>query len=122
MIAVQAAGAPYRITEVPAEAAEEFTAIAGTARESLAEMRRLLGVLRGEEAAGERAPQPGAGQLAQLVETVGRAGVPAEPTAEPGVRTRVPPTIDGRSPARRRARHERGAGRSVRAPDTLRPW
>ncbi|MFB7129696.1 sensor histidine kinase [Kitasatospora xanthocidica] len=85
VIAVQAASAPYRITGVPDEAAEEFTAIAGTARESLAEMRRLLGVLRSEESGGERAPQPGVGQLAQLVETVGRAGVPAELTVEPGL-------------------------------------
>ncbi|MEU3571223.1 histidine kinase [Kitasatospora sp. NPDC036755] len=85
VIAVQAASAPYRITGVPDDAAEEFTAIAGTARESLAEMRRLLGVLRSEESRGEKAPQPGIGQLAQLVETVGRAGVPAELTAEPGL-------------------------------------
>ncbi|MFB7474677.1 sensor histidine kinase [Kitasatospora sp. NPDC056184] len=83
VIAVQAASAPYRITGVPAEAAEEFAAIAGTARESLAEMRRLLGVLRSEESGGETAPQPGTGQLAQLVETVRRAGVSAELTLAP---------------------------------------
>ncbi|MFG2914497.1 sensor histidine kinase [Kitasatospora sp. NPDC048298] len=83
VIAVQAASAPYRIGGVPDEAAEEFTAIAGTARESLAEMRRLLGVLRSEESGGDKAPQPGVGQLAQLVETVGRAGVAAELTLEP---------------------------------------
>ncbi|MET8702773.1 sensor histidine kinase [Kitasatospora sp. NPDC004723] len=83
VIAVQAASAPYRITGVPAEAAEEFTAIAGTARESLAEMRRLLGVLRSEESGAEKAPQPGIGQLAQLVDTVRRAGVSAELTLAP---------------------------------------
>ncbi|MFF7457351.1 sensor histidine kinase [Kitasatospora sp. NPDC008115] len=83
VIAVQAASAPYRITGVPAEAAEEFTAIAGTARESLAEMRRLLGVLRSEESGAEKAPQPGVGQLAQLVDTVRRAGVSAELTVAP---------------------------------------
>ncbi|MFE4514288.1 histidine kinase [Kitasatospora sp. NPDC056783] len=93
VIAVQAASAPYRMPEVPAEAAEEFAAIAGTARESLAEMRRLLGVLRSEESGGEKAPQPGVGQLAQLVETVGRAGVPAELTVEPGVVDRVPQAV-----------------------------
>ncbi|MBV2153842.1 sensor histidine kinase [Kitasatospora sp. SUK 42] len=93
VIAVQAASAPYRIGDVPADAAEEFTAIAGTARESLAEMRRLLGVLRSEESAGEKAPQPGVGQLAQLVETVGRAGVPAELTVDEGLAERVPQAI-----------------------------
>ncbi|MEU1283718.1 sensor histidine kinase [Kitasatospora sp. NPDC005856] len=93
VVAVQAASAPYRIAGVPQEAAEEFTAIAGTARESLAEMRRLLGVLRSEESGGERAPQPGVGQLAQLVETVGRAGVPAELTVEPGLADGVPQAV-----------------------------
>ncbi|MFF4378733.1 histidine kinase [Kitasatospora sp. NPDC001547] len=93
VIAVQAASAPYRITGVPDDAAEEFSAIAGTARESLAEMRRLLGVLRSEESGGEKAPQPGVGQLAQLVETVGRAGVPAELTVEPGTADLVPQAV-----------------------------
>ncbi|MBV6695980.1 sensor histidine kinase [Kitasatospora aureofaciens] len=93
VIAVQAASAPYRISGVPAEAAEEFTAIAGSARESLAEMRRLLGVLRSEESAAEKAPQPGVEQLAQLVETVGRAGVPAELTVAPELAEGVPQAV-----------------------------
>ncbi|GAB7183351.1 sensor histidine kinase [Kitasatospora sp. Ki12] len=93
VIAVQAASAPYRISDVPAEAAEEFGTIAGTARESLAEMRRLLGVLRSEDSGGERAPQPGVGQLAQLVETVGRAGVPAELTVDTGLAETVPQAV-----------------------------
>ncbi|WP_063752532.1 sensor histidine kinase [Streptomyces sp. NRRL S-350] len=93
VIAVQAASAPYRIADVPAEAAEEFGTIAATARESLAEMRRLLGVLRSEESGGETAPQPGVGQIAQLVETVGRAGVPAELTADAGLAETVPQAV-----------------------------
>ncbi|SOB84345.1 sensor histidine kinase [Streptomyces sp. 1331.2] len=93
VIAVQAASAPYRIPDVPAEAAEEFTTIAGTARESLAEMRRLLGVLRSEESGGEKAPQPGVGQLDQLVETVGRAGVPAELSVDEGLVETVPQAV-----------------------------
>ncbi|MFB6891773.1 sensor histidine kinase [Kitasatospora sp. NPDC056327] len=97
VIAVQAASAPYRITGVPAEAAEEFTAIAGTARESLAEMRRLLGVLRSEESGGETAPQPGVGQLAQLVDTVRRAGVSAELTLAPELTDDVLPPAVGLS-------------------------
>ncbi|MFJ2187967.1 sensor histidine kinase [Kitasatospora sp. NPDC087861] len=93
VIAVQAASAPYRITGVPAEASEEFTAIAGTARESLAEMRRLLGVLRSEESAAEKVPQPGIAQLPQLIETVGRAGVPAELTVDPRLAEAVPQAV-----------------------------
>ncbi|WP_369200619.1 sensor histidine kinase [Streptomyces sp. PU-14G] len=78
VITVQADSAPYRITGLPQEASEEFGAIAAAARESLTEMRRLLGVLRSENTHSERAPQPGLERLEQLVEATVRAGVPAE--------------------------------------------
>ncbi|MDP9610343.1 MULTISPECIES: sensor histidine kinase [Streptomyces] len=76
VITVQADSAPYRIGGLPADAEREFSTIAATARESLAEMRRLLGVLRSEETRGERAPQPGLRQVPQLVEATVRAGIP----------------------------------------------
>lgn len=82
VITVQADSAPYRIGGLPPEAQEEFGSIAATARESLAEMRRLLGVLRSEETerqgGPEKAPQPGIGMLPKLVEGTVRAGVPVE--------------------------------------------
>lgn len=78
VISVQADSAPYRLSGLPPGAREEFGAIADTARESLSEMRRLLGVLRSEEAHGERAPQPGLDRLGQLAEATVRAGVPTE--------------------------------------------
>ncbi|MFE0189599.1 sensor histidine kinase [Streptomyces sp. NPDC058989] len=84
VITVQADSAPYRIGGIPQEAQEEFASIAATARESLAEMRRLLGVLRSEETerrgGPEKAPQPGIGMLPKLVEATVRAGVPVELT------------------------------------------
>ncbi|GAB2827733.1 sensor histidine kinase [Streptomyces daliensis] len=82
VITVQADSAPYRLQGLPPEAAREFGSIAVTARESLAEMRRLLGVLRSEETKGERAPQPGLDRLEQLVEATVRAGVPTELSVE----------------------------------------
>ncbi|MEU9293303.1 sensor histidine kinase [Streptomyces sp. NPDC048266] len=78
VITVQADSAPYRIPELPDAAREEFTSIAASARESLAEMRRLLSVLRSDGSEGERAPQPGLDRVQQLVEATVRAGVPAE--------------------------------------------
>ncbi|MET9374772.1 sensor histidine kinase [Streptomyces sp. NPDC002992] len=78
VITVQADSAPYRIPDLPEAAREEFTSIAASARESLAEMRRLLVVLRSEGAEGERAPQPGLGRVQQLIEATVRAGVPAQ--------------------------------------------
>ncbi|MEU9606997.1 sensor histidine kinase [Streptomyces sp. NPDC048057] len=78
VITVQADSAPYRISGLPDEAREEFTSIAASARESLTEMRRLLAVLRSEDADGELAPQPGVARVQQLVEATVRAGVPVE--------------------------------------------
>ncbi len=78
VITVQADTAAYRLEGVPPNVQEEFTSIAATSRESLGEMRRLLGVLRNEEAHGELAPQPGLSRIGQLVEAMVRAGVPVE--------------------------------------------
>ncbi|MFL4909227.1 sensor histidine kinase [Streptomyces sp. MMS24-I2-30] len=77
VITVQADTAAYRL-EVPPDVQEELTSIAATARESLGEMRRLLGVLRSEETHGELAPQPGLTQIGRLVEAMVRAGMPVE--------------------------------------------
>ncbi|WP_179235552.1 sensor histidine kinase [Streptomyces sp. CS113] len=78
VITVQADTAEYRLATLPPDVREEFTSIAATARESLGEMRRLLGVLRNEEAHGELAPQPGLAQIGQLVEATARTGGPVE--------------------------------------------
>ncbi|NEA39546.1 histidine kinase [Streptomyces sp. SID11385] len=86
VITVQADTAVYRLPDVPPDVREEFTSIAATARASLSEMRRLLGVLRNEETRGELAPQPGLGQIGRLVAATGRAGTPVEYTpCEAGV-------------------------------------
>jgi signal transduction histidine kinase len=85
VITVQADSAPYRLSGLSPEAQEEFGSIAATARESLSEMRRLLGVLRSEENQGERTPQPGLDRLGQLVEATVRAGVPTELSVAQGM-------------------------------------
>ncbi|MCH6160111.1 sensor histidine kinase [Streptomyces marispadix] len=85
VVTVQADSAPYRLEGLPPEAREEFASIAETARESLSEMRRLLGVLRSEDAHGERAPQPGLDRLSQLAEATVRAGVPTELSVADGL-------------------------------------
>lgn len=78
VITVQADTSVYRLDGLPPDAREEFTSIAATARESLGEMRRLLGVLRNEETHGELAPQPDLTRIGQIVEATVRAGVPVE--------------------------------------------
>ncbi|TRV73971.1 sensor histidine kinase [Streptomyces sp. 130] len=73
VITVQAGTAEYRHDGLPPQVREEFTSIAATARQSLGEMRRLLGVLRNEDAHGELVPQPGLAQIGPLVEATERA-------------------------------------------------
>jgi signal transduction histidine kinase len=92
MVQVQASTARYRLPEIGAEAAAEFDSIAATARESLTEMRRMLGVLRTEDQTVELAPQQGIADVPALVDTVRRAGVTVglEITGDSGV---VPPTV-----------------------------
>nr|WSZ95830.1 sensor histidine kinase [Streptomyces sp. NBC_00857] len=93
VITVQADSAPYRIEGLPDPAREEFSTIAASARESLAEMRRLLSVLRSDGTESERAPQPGLDRVQQLVEATVRAGVPAELSLAADLGP-VPPAVD----------------------------
>jgi signal transduction histidine kinase len=76
MIAVQAETAPYRVAGLPDTAREELATIATAARSALADMRRLLGVLRQEDDDTPRAPQPGLADIPDLVATAKRVGVP----------------------------------------------
>jgi signal transduction histidine kinase len=69
MIAVQAETARLTTSGLPAEGATRLLAIGDTARTALTEMRRLLGVLREDADTGvQRRPQPGLGQLMELVD------------------------------------------------------
>lgn len=76
VIVVQADGASYAIDSDVARARQALEAISSTGRQALAEMRRLLGVLRENDDAGAYAPQPGVGQLDDLVEQVRASGLP----------------------------------------------
>jgi signal transduction histidine kinase len=94
MMVVQAEAGPVAVERDPTRAAGAFEAIAATGRQALVEMRRLLGVLRGDgEPAPSLAPQPGLAQLPSLVEQVGRAGLEVELVME-GAEAALPPGID----------------------------
>ncbi len=90
LIAVRAETAVYRIDGVPPAVAEELAAIAGTSREALVEMRRLLGVLRSTETPLVE-PQPVLDDLAGLVRDAREAGV--DVTFDPLPGARVPPAV-----------------------------
>ncbi len=92
LIAVQAETVPYRLSNLPEPVRAEFGSLSAAAREALADMRRLLGVLRHDERHDEppdRAPQPQLEDLPVLVDAARRAGVSVA-LAAPGALDQVP--------------------------------
>ncbi|WP_134740862.1 sensor histidine kinase [Nocardioides sp. 503] len=92
MMVVQAEAGPVVVHGDPDRAAATFDAISAAGKQALAEMRRLLGVLREDEAA-PLAPQPGVAALSGLVDGVREAGLDVRldmrPADEP-----LPPAVD----------------------------
>jgi signal transduction histidine kinase len=88
-MAIRAESAPHRLGALPDPVRAEFGALSGSAREALADMRRLLGVLRSDQPAA-RAPQPGLTDLPGLIDSARQAGMTVELHAPP-VLDRVPP-------------------------------
>ena len=78
----------------PEEAAEALAIIETTARQSLAEMRRMVSILRGSaEAEADLGPLPGLDDLDQLILQLAAAGVDVELTVE-GARRPLAPAAD----------------------------
>jgi signal transduction histidine kinase len=73
-IAVQAETARLTTPDLSPKGSQQLTEIGDSARDALAEMRRLLGVLRRDtHDVGERHPQPGIADIHQLVDDARRA-------------------------------------------------
>jgi signal transduction histidine kinase len=77
VMTVQAGAARMLLGEDPARAREPLLAVEETGRQTLGEMRRLLGMLRHDAAPGLN-PQPGLADLGALLERCERAGLPVE--------------------------------------------
>lgn len=90
---VQARVGRRRLAGETAPPRESFDTIEETGRHALAEMRRLVGMLRAEGEPPTLAPQPGLGQLEALVAQVSDAGLPVELSIE-GEPRELPPGID----------------------------
>jgi signal transduction histidine kinase len=76
LITVKAAVANHVAGQHPEEARDALRVIEAASRDGLAELRRMLGVLRSEEEpTGELTPAPAIGDLAGLVERAASAGV-----------------------------------------------
>lgn len=90
---VQADAAQYHLPAAPDRAGEGLSAISGTGRRALTELRYLLGVL---EATGATVPSgraPALGRVADLVEQARQAGQPVEWT-EDGARRPRPDAVE----------------------------
>ncbi len=82
VMVVQADGAAFALDAAPERARQAMAAVSRTGRQALAEMRRLLGVLRTAEDPAEMAPQPGVGQLGDLLEQARASGLAVSFTVE----------------------------------------
>ena len=95
VIAVQAGFGQYVIDTSPADAREALGAISVTSREALAELRRMLGVLRQEGALSTAplTPECGLAELDRLVERTRGAGIDVR-LARAGTARELPAGID----------------------------
>jgi signal transduction histidine kinase len=93
VMTLQAQGGARVLDSEPEESRRAFAAIELTGRRSLAEMRRLVGMLRRDDHELPLSPQPSLAELDQLLEQVRSAGLPVEIVREgnPGA---LPPGID----------------------------
>jgi signal transduction histidine kinase len=82
VMVVQADGAGYALETSPERARQALAAISATGRQALTEMRRLLGLLRSGDTQVQLAPQPGLGQLRELVAQARAAGMSVSLTQE----------------------------------------
>ena len=93
MIVVQAGAAARVLHGEQPDVRNALEVIAATGRETVDEMRTLLGVLRSDDGQAALKPQPGLADLEQLVSGVREAGLPVTLRIE-GAPRPLPPTID----------------------------
>jgi len=93
VIAIQTQAVRRRLHDDQARERDDLAAVETTARQALAEMRRLFGVLRNDGDPASRAPQPGLGELDRLVDGVRQAGLDVDLEVG-GARSALPPGVD----------------------------
>ncbi len=93
VVTIQTQAVRRRLGPDHAQEAADLAAVEATAREALAEMRRLFGVLRTDGEAASLAPQPGLAELNRLVDQVRSSGIQVDLTIE-GDAYELPPGVD----------------------------
>jgi signal transduction histidine kinase len=93
VMVVQAGAAEDLLDRDPRRAHEPLRSIQETGRQAVGELGRMLALLRRERSELERAPQPGTGQLGELVEQIASIGVPVRLEIEGSPRP-LPPGVE----------------------------
>lgn len=93
VMTVQASGVRRLLRPDQERERQALLVVERTGREALAEMRRMVGVLRRPEEAPALAPQPSLDHLSRLVEQAREAGLPVEMRIE-GEATQLPAGVD----------------------------
>jgi signal transduction histidine kinase len=93
VMTVQASGVRRLLRPEQEREREALLVVERTGREALAEMRRMVGVLRRPEEAPALAPQPSLDHLSRLVEQAREAGLPVELRIE-GEAIQLPAGVD----------------------------
>lgn len=90
IMTVQAAAVRRRLGPEQADEREALHTVELTGREALAEMRRMVGVLRRSGETADHEPAPGLNQLGRLVEQFRNAGMPVDVAVTGPARTLAP--------------------------------
>ncbi|MFD7921345.1 sensor histidine kinase [Streptomyces sp. NPDC059740] len=93
VVAVQAEAAPYRVAEVPAPLEQSLVVIRENAVAALAELRRVLGVVRASDHHLPEAPQPTLADLDDLLDNVRKAGLTVDAVVT-GAPRELPPGVE----------------------------
>ena len=93
VIAVQAGVGAHLIDTKPEQAKQALEHISRTSRESLAEIRRLLGLVRSGDAATSYAPTPGLADLPRLADEVRGTGIAVDLVVDPAA-SDLPPGVE----------------------------
>ncbi|WP_433073341.1 sensor histidine kinase [Dactylosporangium sp. CA-052675] len=93
VMVVQAGAAEDLLDRDPPRARAPLRSVQESGQEAVAELGRMLGLLRGERARLALAPQPGTGDLAALVEHMAGIGLPVELVVE-GEPRALPPGVE----------------------------
>ena len=122
VVVLQVGAVRHQLPDAMAEDRDALRGVEQAGRGALAEMRRLLSVMRRDGDGLELAPQPGLDGLDSLIKDIDRAGLPVELHLD-GERVPLPPGIDlsayrivqegPHQRAQARPRHPRGGNRPV---------